>query len=168
MVTYRHSSMTRLLLMVDRLLPSHQLETHAAILRNLKFSSLLKASQGKLSNGPASSSFSCTSSSRTPKTVASTSCGSEVNPEICGVCDSPCDWAYILKSPGMKALVSFKCRVCNIPVCCFCGSAGEKIVGDGLQQSITLPDRRMTVPSKAWLTPQRVCIYCYLDSYSIF
>ena len=84
----------------------------------------------------------------------------------CSICGLDVTWAYITHSDASRSHVSRHCSVCNRLVCSICSPAGDEFKGDGIQSTVTLPDRRIVIPS-ATLEPQRVCAHCYLDSYDI-
>jgi len=85
----------------------------------------------------------------------------------CSICDTDPTWPYICKtSEASKALVFQTCTLCQNICCVVCASAGDQISGEVLGQVEELPDNRIYLPSISRFDPQRVCLICFLDSYS--
>lgn len=83
---------------------------------------------------------------------------------VCNVCGLDVTWPYMLHSDAARAMATHYCSVCQAVVCTYCAPAGDVIPGEGLNQTVTLRDMRLTLPWLGIFTPQRVCWQCYFDS----
>lgn len=82
----------------------------------------------------------------------------------CTVCGLDVTWPYMLHSQAARAMVTHHCSVCGQVVCTYCSPSGDVVPGDGLNQTITLKDMRISMPWIGVFAPQRVCLHCYFDS----
>jgi len=82
----------------------------------------------------------------------------------CSVCELDVAWPYMMHSDANRATVTHNCSKCHAVVCTLCAPVGDKIPGDGLNQSIQLRDLRIALPNMGVFEPQRVCIPCYFES----
>lgn len=82
----------------------------------------------------------------------------------CSVCGLNVTWPYMVHSEAARAMVTHHCAVCGHVVCTYCAPAGDVVPGDGLNQTLTLKDMRISLPWIGVFTPQRVCLHCYFDS----
>ena len=84
------------------------------------------------------------------------------------VCASESNWCHVFRSDGNKARYLEYCSVCKNVVCPVCSPSGEEISGNGAGQTLKLDDRRIVAPiTLRVVTPQRICMQCYMDSYDI-
>lgn len=83
----------------------------------------------------------------------------------CSVCQSDPTWPFITNSEASRALVYNNCRACGRIVCVMCAPAGDSIPDSGIGEYQTLYDHRIPMPSLGILTPERVCMPCYLHCY---
>ena len=88
--------------------------------------------------------------------------------ELCSVCGLDCTWAHVSHSGATRARVTHHCAVCGCVVCTVCSPAGDVLAGEGVNQSVTLGDWRLALPSRGMMDKVRVCAHCYLDSYGLF
>lgn len=84
----------------------------------------------------------------------------------CSVCQSDPTWPYITNSDASRALVYHNCRACGKIVCVMCAPAGDSVPSSGVGEYQMLRDHRIPIPSLGILTPERVCMPCYLHCYN--
>ena len=82
----------------------------------------------------------------------------------CSVCGLDVTWPYPLHSDSSRAFATHNCSACGKIVCSLCSPAADQLPGDGISQTVTLPDFRIALPWLGLLSPQRVCLHCYYDS----
>jgi hypothetical protein len=113
--------------------------------------------------------------------------GNKIN-KFCSICNLDCTWTNITHSEASRANSTHICSFCDRVVCTVCSPAGDKIQGDGINNETTLADRRLTIPSKGnkilvsqlfnfflniliifigIITPERVCLHCFFNSYHL-
>ncbi len=85
----------------------------------------------------------------------------------CEICLSDVTWPFITHGSASVANVSQNCSVCGIVVCAICSPAGDRIPGNGINETITLADWRICVTEKGMTKPERVCVHCYLNAYNL-
>ena len=83
----------------------------------------------------------------------------------CSVCHSDPTWPFITNSDATRALVYHNCRACGKIVCVMCAPAGDSVPDSGIGEYQTLADHRIPIPSLGILSPERVCMPCYLHCY---
>jgi len=92
----------------------------------------------------------------------------QVSPWVsCEVCELDVTWPCVSHSDATRSRQAVNCSNCGCVCCVVCAPAGDTVLGDGIQEKITLPDWKIAIPSLGHIVPTRVCAHCYLDSYSI-
>ena len=67
----------------------------------------------------------------------------------CAVCGSDVTWTSSVRgSDTARAYSTHHCRACGRAVCAFCAPAADSVAADALGETLTLPDKRVTLPSK--------------------
>ncbi|KAJ1456090.1 hypothetical protein M885DRAFT_518562 [Pelagophyceae sp. CCMP2097] len=86
----------------------------------------------------------------------------------CAVCGSDVAWtSFVPGSDAARAGSTHHCRACGVVVCAFCAPAGDSVAGDGIHQYVTLPDRRISLPSRDCIEPARVCRPCSFQAFDL-
>lgn len=86
----------------------------------------------------------------------------------CSCCASNTTWTSIAPgSDSARAYSTHHCRACGQVVCAFCAPAADVVAGDGLGQTLKLPDRRLSLPSLRFFAPVRVCYPCAFKAYDL-
>lgn len=86
----------------------------------------------------------------------------------CAVCGSDVTWTSSVRgSDTARAYSTHHCRACGEVVCAFCAPAADSVAADALGETLTLPDKRVTLPSRGCLGPVRVCRPCAYVSYDM-
>ena len=71
------------------------------------------------------------------------------------------------RSDTARAYSTHHCRACGQVVCAFCAPAADSVAADALGETLTLPDKRVTLPSRGCLGPVRVCRPCHFRAYDL-
>ena len=86
----------------------------------------------------------------------------------CSVCGSDVTWTSSVRgSDTARAYSTHHCRACGQVVCAFCAPAADSVAADALGETLTLPDKRVTLPSRGCLGPVRVCRPCHFRAYEL-
>ncbi len=86
----------------------------------------------------------------------------------CSVCGSDVTWTSSVRgSDTARAYSTHHCRACGQVVCAFCAPAADSVAADALGETLTLPDKRVTLPSRGCLGPVRVCRPCHFRAYDL-
>ena len=86
----------------------------------------------------------------------------------CYCCGSDTTWtSWTSGSDAARAAATHHCRGCGNVVCAFCAPAGDEIAGDGIGQTLRLPDLRLSLPSFGYFEPVRLCRPCSYAAYNL-
>jgi len=84
----------------------------------------------------------------------------------CHVCGTDTTWPYTLKSSLTRSSGTHHCVACGQVCCSVCAPAGDAIPDDGINKTVATDDLRVPLPLSGHLTPQRVCLPCFFQSYN--
>lgn len=88
--------------------------------------------------------------------------------EPCSCCGSNTTWTSLAPgSDSARAYSTHHCRACGRIVCAFCAPAADVVAGDGIGQTLRLPDRRLSLPSFRYFAPVRVCHPCAFAAFDL-
>ena len=78
-----------------------------------------------------------------------------------------CWTSAVRGSDAARAQATHHCRACGRVVCAFGAPAGDAVAGDGIAETVTLPDKRVPLPARGCLGAVRVCRPCHFGSYAM-
>lgn len=88
--------------------------------------------------------------------------------EPCSCCGSNTTWTSLAPgSDSARAYSTHHCRACGKIVCAFCAPAADIVAGDGIGQTLRLPDCRLSLPSFSYFAPVRICHPCAFAAYDL-
>ena len=99
------------------------------------------------------------------KTATATSADGSTGWTPCHVCGTDTTWPYTLKSSLTRSSGTHHCVACGQVCCSVCAPAGDAIPDDGINKTVATDDLRVPLPLSGHLTPQRVCLPCFFQSY---
>ena len=69
--------------------------------------------------------------------------------------------------PGVSASGDRGATTSSSAGAAFCAPAADSVAADALGETLTLPDKRVTLPSRGCLGPVRVCRPCHFRAYEL-